>query len=126
MPVAVGYAPDIMRDRPAMSRSARLSLLLAALFYLAGGALGPWAHGQPSHTVAAPTLSADHHTSHLPLGHNELACPVALALDALAAPAAASVLPLLAGATSAAFVEPAPLRPAPPALRARARAPPLT
>jgi len=114
-----------MRDRPAGSRSARLSLLLAALLYLAGGPVGPWVHGQPSHTVGSPTLSADPHTSHLPLGHNELACPVAQALDALAAPAAVAALVLVGGATVAIALEPAPFHPTLRAFRPRARAPPL-
>jgi hypothetical protein len=114
-----------MRDRRAGSRTARLSLLLAALLYLAGGALGPWTHGQPRYSAPVPTLSADHHSSHLPLGHNDLACPVAQALDALAAPASASTLPLLAGSTAAIAFEPPPLHPAPRALRPQARAPPL-
>lgn len=115
----------IMRDRPVVSRTARLSLLLAALLHLAGGALGPWAHGLPRHSVQVATLSADHHASHLPLGHNELACPVAQALDALAAPAAASEPPLLVAAAAPIAFEPPPLHAAPRALRPQARAPPL-
>ena len=114
---------------PFRRRLSRASLLLAALLHFLGAAAGPAAHVLPGGAARGPVAGAvvgtERHDTGAPSGHDEFGCMVCQALGAVAAPAAASALPVYEVREEPVLAESHQTHVSPRSASTRARAPPL-
>jgi hypothetical protein len=102
-----------------------VSLLVAALLYFCGVAVGPVAHMHGANWSTVPAFTHSGPDTGSPAPQSELGCFVCQALGAHAVPSSGTPTPAAAVRASVPLPDPDPVAPSPRSSTSHARAPPL-